>query len=169
MIVYDPDPAINERIRRAVRYGQTRWAEIWNSLIAVGVGLILLGPTETFSAPSYRVISSVIEEKTAGGLCVFFGLVRLAALWINGRRGRETSIIRTFGCLGGFFFWLSVAAGMLLAMPPLSTGVAVYGILALSELHASGRAAGDMAAEDSFGIRRRRRKRDAGSRSTTAA
>ncbi|ABY28777.1 hypothetical protein Mext_0355 [Methylorubrum extorquens PA1] len=29
MLVYDPDPANNERIRRAVRYGQTRWAEIW--------------------------------------------------------------------------------------------------------------------------------------------
>jgi hypothetical protein len=28
MLVYDPDPANNERIRRAVRYGQTRWAEI---------------------------------------------------------------------------------------------------------------------------------------------
>ncbi|WP_281406195.1 hypothetical protein [Methylorubrum extorquens] len=28
MLVYDPDPAINALIRRAVRYGQTRWAEI---------------------------------------------------------------------------------------------------------------------------------------------
>lgn len=169
MIVYDPDPAINDRIRRAVRYGQTRWAEIWNSLIAVGVGLILLGPTETFSSPSYRVISSVVNEKAAGGLCLFFGVLRLSALWVNGRRGRETSIIRTFGCIGGFFFWLSIAAGMLMATPPLSTGVAVYTILALSELHASGRAAGDMAAEDSFGIRKRRRRSGAGNRSTSAA
>lgn len=168
MIVYDPDPAINDRIRRAVRYGQTRWAEIWNSLIAVGVGLILLGPTETFSIPAYRVISLVISEGTAGGLCVFFGALRLAALWVNGRRGRETSIIRTIGCVGGFFFWLAVAAGMLLAVPPLSIGIAVFGVLAVSELHASGRAAGDMAAEDTFGIRKRRR-RDAGSGSTTAA
>ncbi len=168
MIVYDPDPAINERIRRAVRYGQTRWAEIWNALIAVGVGGILLGPTETFSSPQFRMIASVIDERTAGGLCVFFGTLRLVALWVNGRRGRETSIIRTFGCIGGFFFWLAVSAGMLLAMPPLSTGVAVYAILALSELHASGRAASDMAAEDTFGIRKRRR-RDAGSRSSAAA
>lgn len=46
---------------------------------------------------------------------------------------------------------------MMLAMPPISTGVAVYSVLAAAELHASGRAAGDMAAEDSFGIRKRRR------------
>lgn len=168
MIVYDPDPQINERIRRAVRYGQTRWAEIWLSILAVGVGLILLGPTETFSNPSFRVIASVINEKPAGGLCVFFGCARLLALWVNGRRGRETSIIRTIGCIGGFFFWLAIAVGMMLATPPLSTGIAVYTVLAMAELHASGRAAGDMAAEDSFGIRKRRR-RDARSHATPAA
>ena len=155
--VYDPDPVINERIRRAVRYGQTRWAEIWLSLIAVGVGLTLVGPTRTFDNPSFRVIASVISETTAGSLCLFFGLIRLGALWVNGRRGRETSLIRTLGCLGGFFFWLGVAVGFALAFPPITTGVAVYTIFALAELHSSGRAASDMAAEDTFGFRKRRR------------
>lgn len=154
---YDPDPVIDARIRRAVRYGQTRWAEIWLSMIAVGVGLVLVGPTETFSNNSFRVIASVVSERTAGGLCLFFGLMRLGALWVNGRRGRETSLIRTFGCLGGFVFWLAIALGFLLTAPPITTGVAVYTILAIAELHASGRAAGDMAAEDTFGIRKRRR------------
>lgn len=154
---YDDDPVIDAKIRRAVRYGQTRWAEIWLSLIAVGVGLVLVGPTDTFSNDSFRVIASVIGERTAGGLCLFFGCARLAALWVNGRRGRETSLIRTFGCLGGFAFWAAIALGFALAAPPLTTGVAVYSILAIAELHASGRAAGDMAAEDTFGIRKRRR------------
>lgn len=169
MLVYDPDPAINERIRRAVRYGQTRWAEIWLSLIAVAVGLVLIGPTETFSTSSFRVIASVISETTAGGLCLVFGSIRLAALWVNGRRGRETSIIRMFGCLGGFFFWLAIAIGFGLTAPPLTTGVAVYTILAFAELHASGRAASDMAAEDTFGFRARRRKSGGGTGSTPAA
>ncbi|WP_336488265.1 hypothetical protein [Methylobacterium nigriterrae] len=168
MLMYDPDPVINERIRRAVRYGQTRWAEIWLSWIAVGVGLVLLGPTDTFSNPSFRVIASVVDEKVAGGLCAFFGAVRLLALWINGLRGRETSLIRTLGCLGGFFFWLAIAIGFLMAAPPVVTGVAVYAILALAELHASGRAASDMAAEDTFGLRSRRRRNGGGSGSTTA-
>ncbi|KQP34709.1 hypothetical protein ASF27_01760 [Methylobacterium sp. Leaf102] len=87
---------------------------------------------------------------------------------MNGRRGRETSIIRTIGCIGGFLFWLAIAFGMVLAVPPLSTGIAVYTVLAMAELHASGRAAGDMAAEDSLGIRRRRR-RDARSHTNPAA
>lgn len=170
MLIYDPDPAINERIRRAVRYGQTRWAEIWLSLIAVGVGLILVGPTDTFSAPSFRVIASVISETTAGSLCLVFGSIRLAALWVNGRRGRETSLIRTIGCMGGFFFWIAIAAGFALAAPPVTTGVAVYTILAFAELHASGRAASDMAAEDTFGFRARRRQNGGGSsRSSSAA
>ncbi|WP_244573349.1 hypothetical protein [Methylorubrum populi] len=170
MLVYDPDPDINDRIRRAVRYGQTRWAEIWLSLIAVGVGLVLIAPTETFSNESFRVIATVISEWKAGALCLFFGSVRLLALWVNGRRGRETSLIRTLGCLGGFAFWLAIALGFLLTAPPISTGVAVYTILALAELHASGRAASDMAAEDTFGFRARRRQNGGGSsRSSSAA
>lgn len=168
LLVYDADPEINERIRRAVRYGQTRWAEIWLSWIAVGVGLVLLGPTNTFSAPSFRAIASVVSETTAGSLCVFFGGVRLVALWVNGRRGRETSLIRTFGCLGGFAFWLAIAIGFLMAAPPVVTGVAVYAILAIAELHSSGRAASDMAAEDTFGFRARRRRNGGRAGSTSA-
>lgn len=158
LLVYDENPEINERIRRAVRYGQTRWAEIWLSLIAVGVGLTLIGPTETFTNDSFRVIAAVIRETTAGCLCLCFGLVRLGALWVNGRRGRETSFIRTVGCVGGFVFWLAIAVGFALAAPPITTGVPVYAILALAELHASSHAASDMAAEDTFGFRKRRRK-----------
>ena len=170
MLVYDPDPAINERIHRAVRYGQTRWAEIWLSLIAVAVGLVLVAPTNTFGNESFRVIASVISKWKAGALCLFFGSVRLLALWVNGRRGRETSLIRPLGCLGGFVFWLAIALGFLLTAPPITTGVAVYTILAFAELHASGRAASDMAAEDTFGFRARRRQNGGGSsRSSSAA
>lgn len=161
MLVYDPDPAINERIRRALRYEQSRWAEIWLSLIAVG--LVLAAPTNTFGNESFRVIASVISEWKAGALCLFFGSVRLLALWMNGRRGRETSLIRTLGCLGGFVFWLAIALGFLLTAPPITTGVAVYTILAFAQLHASGRAASDMAAEDTFGFRARRRQNGGGS------
>ncbi|MBB2964731.1 terminase large subunit domain-containing protein [Methylobacterium sp. R2-1] len=105
----------------------------------------------------------------AGALCLFFGMVRLLALWVNGRRGRETSLIRTLGCLGGFAFWLAIALGFLLTAPPITTGVAVYTVLALAELHASGRAASDMAAEDTFGLRARRRQNGGGSSRSSSA
>lgn len=157
MKVYDPDPAINERIRRAVRYGQTRWAEVWLSLAAVGFGLILLYPEPTFAMPNFRIIALFVTEREGGAASLAFGLIRLGALWVNGRRGRETSLIRTLGCIGGFFFWGAIALGFLLAMPPLSTGVAIYAVFAAAELHSSGKAASDMAAEDTFGFRKRRR------------
>ncbi|MGU3469169.1 hypothetical protein ACLBXO_30430 [Methylobacterium sp. C33D] len=54
---YDPDPAIDARIRRAVRYGQTRWAEIWLSVIMWVVGLTCLMPWPTFVGPQYRIIT----------------------------------------------------------------------------------------------------------------
>ncbi|ACL55932.1 hypothetical protein [Methylobacterium nodulans] len=157
MIQYDSDPAINERIRRAVRYGQTRWAEVWLSLIMITLGGVLLLPEPTFVGPEWRVIASCVTERTAGTISVSVGGARLLALWINGRRGRETSLIRTLGCMSGFAFWLVTAAGVAAAYPPLSTGIAVYSVLAFAELHSSGRAASDMAAEDTFGLRKRRR------------
>lgn len=157
MIQYDPDPAINERIRRAVRYGQTRFAEVWLSLIMVTFGLVMIYPEPMFVGPQWRVIASFVSEPTAGTISVGVGASRLLALLINGRRGRETSFVRTLGCIGGFFFWLSLFVGFALALPPLNGGIALFSVFALAELHSSGRAASDMAAEDTFGFRRRRR------------
>ncbi|GJD64578.1 hypothetical protein [Methylobacterium frigidaeris] len=157
MKVYDPDPAINERIRRAVRYGQTRWAEVWNSATMVVVGAILLYPEPTFVGPQWRVIARLVTEGQAGSISITVGAAQIAALIINGRRGRETSLIRTLGCIGGFFFWLACAIGFALALPPLNLGLGLFSIYAISELHSSGRAASDMAAEDTFGLRKRRR------------
>ncbi|GJD66979.1 hypothetical protein [Methylobacterium frigidaeris] len=157
MLHYDPDPIINERIRRAVRYGQTRWAEVWNSVTMVAVGVVLLYPEPTFVGPQWRVIASLVTEATAGSIALVVGAARLIALIINGRRGRETSFVRTLGCVGGFFFWLACSIGFVLAIPPLNLGVVLFTIYAISELHSSGRAASDMAAEDTFGLRKRRR------------
>ncbi len=154
---YDPDPAIDARIRRAVRYGQTRWAEIWFSVIMWVVGLTCLMPWPTFVGPQYRIITSYVSETTAGVIALAVGTARITALYINGRRGRETSFVRTLGCLSGFLFWLAMALGFALAFPPLSLSAGIYSVFAIAELHSSGRAAGDMAAEDTFGFRKRRR------------
>jgi hypothetical protein len=154
---YDPDPALNERIRRAVRYGQTRWAKVWLSAIMVTVGVVILSPAQTFVGPQWRAIASFVTEAQAGTISVLVGSARLAALVINGRRGRETSFVRTHGCIGGFAFWLALFVGFALAYPPANIGIAMFSVFAIAEFHSSGRAASDMAAEDTFGLRERRR------------
>lgn len=156
--IYDPDPEINDRIRRAVRYGQTRWAEIWLSVVAVMFGGALLSPEHTFEIQPYAVIRLIVSEEMAGAFCLVCGSIRLVALVINGRRGRETSLVRTIGCIGGFAFWLAMTVGFALAMPPVSLGFIASLVFSLAELHSSSHAASDMAAEDTFGLRKRRRK-----------
>lgn len=160
-VSYDSDPVINERIRRAVRYGQTRWAEIWMSALAVAFGIPLALPDKLFVYRVFSIVAEVWNEQFLGWVCIIFGVIRLIALWVNGRRGRETSAIRTFGCIGGFFFWAHLSVAFWLTAPPIPTYALLTVVFALAELHASSHAASDMAAEDTFGFRRRERARRA--------
>ncbi|MET7247939.1 hypothetical protein ABZT49_31765 [Methylobacterium sp. EM32] len=91
MLHYDPDPVLNERIRRAVRYGQTRWAEVWLSAIMVTVGVVILSPAQTFVGPQWRVIASFVTEAQAGTISVVVGSARLAALSTGGAAARPAS------------------------------------------------------------------------------
>ena len=161
MKLYDPDPAINERIRRAVRYGQTRWSEVWLSTIAVGFGIPLALPDRLFVYPIFAVVARHWNEYALGWCCITFGMIRLVALYVNGRKGRQTSAIRTAGCIGGSFVWSYLAVCFYLTSPPIPTYAFLAAIFAAAELHSSGHAASDMAAEDTFGIRKRERSRRA--------
>lgn len=151
------DPALDALIGREMRYGQTRWTEVWLAGVMTAFGAVLLSAGETFSLPHYRVIRLYLAEDVAGGLAMAVGAARLVALWYNGRR-RRSPLVRVVGCAGGFLFYLGLAIGFALAGPPLPTGL-VYAVLALAELHASGRSARDAVAYDSLGVRRRRRDR----------
>lgn len=167
---YTGDPAIDALIARHIRYGQTRWAEVWCSIIMLAFGVFLLTPVPTFSAPGYSVISRFVYEGTAGGIALAVGAARVAALIINGRKGRQTSLVRTLGCMGGFVFWLALAIGFAWSAPPLpALALAVCPVLAVAELHSSSRAASDMAAEDTFGLRRRLTKGSQNGRTPGAA
>lgn len=152
------DPALAEAVTRELRYGHTRWAEIWLACVMTVYGAVLLGAGDTFALPSYRVIRAYVSEDTAGLVALGVGAARLAALWYNGRL-RRSPLIRAAGCAGGFLFYTALTAGFVLSAPPLPTGL-IYGVLAVAELHSSGRSARDAVAYDSLGVRRRRRARD---------
>lgn len=151
-------PAVGRHIDRELRYGQTRWSEIWLACVMALFGACLLASGDTFSLPSYRIIGAFISEDATGAAAVATGAARLAALWYNGRY-RRSPIVRVAGCAGGFLFYTALAVGFALTAPPLPTGL-VFAVFASAELHASSRAARDMVALDSLGVRRRRRARE---------
>ncbi|MGA0599022.1 hypothetical protein [Enterovirga sp. CN4-39] len=152
------NPAIARYLERELRYGQTRWAEVWLACIMAVFGAVLLAPGDTFGLPSFRIIDDIVREDVAGLVGVGTGIIRLIAIWYNGNR-RKSPIVRVLGCLSGFFFWLALTIGFVLTYPPLSTGL-IYGVLAIAELHSSSRAARDMGILDSLGVRERRRDRE---------
>lgn len=151
-------PAIGRFLARELAYGQTRWAEIWLASIMAVFGAVLLVAGETFSLPSYRVIGAFVSEDVAGLIAVSVGCARLAALWYNGSR-RRSPIVRALGCAVGFLFYLALTIGFAMTAPPPTTGL-IYGVLAIAELHSSGRASRDGSLLDSLGTRRRRRDRE---------
>lgn len=150
-----PETGLENALTRELRYGQTRWTEVWLACAMTLFGGVLLAEGQTFSLPSYRVIRAFIDEDTAGLAAVAVGAGRLVALWYNGRR-RRSPLVRVAGCALGFLFYTALTVGFLLSAPPLTTGL-VFGVLAAAELHASSRSARDAVAYDSLGLRRRRR------------
>lgn len=151
-------PGLRSHIERELRYGQTRWAEVWLACIMTVYGAVLLGEEGAFAQPSYRIIRDLVSEETAGLIAILVGTARLVALWYNGSR-RRSPIVRLLGCSGGFLFYAGLTAGFALAAPPVSTGM-IYAVLAAAELHSSSRSARDVCVLDSLGSRSRRRARE---------
>jgi len=157
------DPSLDAQIEREIRYGSTRWAEVWLAAIMVGVGLGLLEPTSVFGQPTWRLISARVSEDVAGWISLLTGLVRLTVLYLNGnhRFTRDRGpLIRCVACIGGGLFFGALALGFALVGSQEPSGVLkyIFAVLALAEVHASGRAAQDMFAADSLGLRARGRK-----------
>lgn len=157
---YTGNPKLDEIILRELRYGQTRWTEVWLACIMVAIGITLLNDDDTFSLPSWRFIALYVSEGVAGTTSFLVGLVRLGVIWRNGRSPRGTPIIRIAGCAGGFLFFSALAIGFFMTPGPITIGVGLFSVLAFAELHASGRAARDAFAYDSFRTRERRRARE---------
>ncbi|MDB5590642.1 hypothetical protein [Enterovirga sp.] len=152
------DPAITAHIERELRYGQTRWTEVWLACVMALFGAGLLADGDTFSAPAFRVVRFFVGEDAAGAAGVAVGAARLGALWRHGGR-RRSPLVRVAGCATGFLFYTGLALGFVLAFAAVPTGL-ICGVLAAAELHASGRSARDAVACDSLGLRQRRRVRD---------
>lgn len=155
-----PDAASTRRLR----YAQTRWIEFLLATVMLGWGLLLLHPEPILVGPVYGAFArhvSHLNEQRVGGVVFAVALIRLAALWVNGRR-RETPLARLVGAQTGFLFWLAVTIGFWEATPPLNTALAVYPAFVVAEICSMWRCGSDIIAADSIGLVRRLRRRGGG-------
>jgi hypothetical protein len=146
------DEAVDAMIRRQLRYHQGRRAEIVLSSAMVAVGIALLWPGDTFALPSFRVIATLLSKNQAGFVAVGFGLMRLWALWMNGRRNMP--IFRGIGCLVGFVFWSGWIWGFSQTQPPIVPLFPLSIVFAISEWHTMGLITRDAYAANSLYLRK---------------
>ncbi|GJE06345.1 hypothetical protein AOPFMNJM_1661 [Methylobacterium jeotgali] len=103
----------------------------------------LLMPWDTFKSPQYALLAAIAGESVWGAWSVSIGLIRAAALYVNGAH-RRTPAIRAFCAMLGFVWWL-VLAYLFLTMPgaPPFAGFSWYPVLMVFEVMCIWRSAAD--------------------------
>ncbi len=128
------------------RYFRARSLEWQGVGLLTGWGVILLMQGATFDQPSYRTLAYIASEDRWGLLTVGIGMLRAAALVINGM-WRPCAHLRAGFSAVTAILWLEVALGLLLAGTS-STGMAVYVVLSCFEAYAATQAMSDAASMD---------------------
>lgn len=137
--------ATEARLRSAVHDRGLEW---FSALVMVGWAVALGLPGDTLAAPSFSEFRRFgFTEEFWAAIFGVIGGARISALYINGRWPR-TPYIRMMGSLFGAVSWAQVAwllfAGGYLNTGIPTTGVAVYGLLALADLLSIFKAAFDV-------------------------
>jgi len=142
-------------------YMQTRMLEMGLAALMIACGILLLWPGDTFASPIYAVLVRWMTEDQGGWFLSSVGILRSAALVINGR-WRSSPIARIAGCLTGSGFWFtfavsvaSVDRGEALGPPIL---LAMAGTLFVLEFFSALRCGTDAEALDSLRLRQARSK-----------
>lgn len=145
------------------RYFRARGLEWQGVAFLIGWGVMLLLPGPTFGrSPSYRDMGMVASEEAWGSAFLVSGVLRACALTVNGL-WRPCAHIRAAFALMTAAMWFAVFLHLLWAGTQ-STGVALYLVMATSEVIAASQAAGDAAELDKAALRRRQdeqRRREA--------
>lgn len=128
---------------RLVRHMQDRSTEWLSSIVMLGWGIILAQPGDAMAGPQFGAFHRFgLTQANWSFIFGFAGVLRMIALWINGRWPR-TPYIRMFFATFGAISWVHVAALLASADGPLTTGPVVYSVLALYEFIAVCRASID--------------------------
>lgn len=117
------------RFARTFRERAPEWVL---AFIQSGWGATLLLPGDTFDRPFFRPLAAIASEGAWGAAVFAAGIIRLAALYINGSR-RETPFVRQMCSLVGMLIWAMLTMG---AMTAEWRSPAVFNYLGLFALEA---------------------------------
>jgi cytochrome b561 len=143
---------------------RTRSVEMFLASVMCLVGTIFALPGDTFGLPHYAQLRFWVaifpgSEQSFGLLILLVGLIRWAALIINGYWS-PTPAARLAGCVVGSVFWTSLSITFLATPLPGIPGALAWTLTAvvfeaLSAVHA----ASDAFRMDTFGRRARQKER----------
>jgi hypothetical protein len=109
---------VNIYVRIKTRFG-LRLSEWMIAVQTLLFGIILLLPYDTFDAsPVYSYARHIVSENVLGGVMVFFGVLRLVGLFVNGARQDVTPWIRVASAGVGFTVYTFLAWSFLLSGIP---------------------------------------------------
>ena len=117
------------RFARTFRERAPEWVL---AFIQAGWGGTLLLPGETFDRPFFRPLAAIASEANWGSVVFVAGVIRLAALYINGSRA-ETPLVRQACSFVAMLIWAMLTMG---AMTAEWRSPAVFNYLGLFALEA---------------------------------
>jgi hypothetical protein len=113
----------------------------------LGWGLTLAVPGDTLASfPAYALLSARASENAWAAMLIAVGLLRIAALIVNGRMRRGSPIARCVASAIGAMIWSQFFASFLdysIKVGAPSGGLSVYLVLFAADIFSCGRAAWD--------------------------
>ncbi|WP_062117261.1 hypothetical protein [Aureimonas sp. AU40] len=86
-----------------------RTMEWYAALALIGWGLVLLQPQSLFQREAFQAFGHVVAENALGWTMLAVGIMRAAALYVNGR-WRRTPFFRAAGAMVGSAIWCGLVA-----------------------------------------------------------
>lgn len=113
-------------------------------MLATWGAILLLTPGHFFVVPVYSGWAAIAPQNVWGGAAFVVGLVRIAALYVNGAHSRSP-VVRTVAGFGSMFIWFFAFIGLFYS-PWITTGLGIYFWLMMGDAYAIYVSAGDWAA-----------------------
>ena len=140
-----PRPALWIRVHQ---HFAPRWSEWLMAVAMFGWGLIVVGSPAVFDLPTYAGFRAIFGSAAViGPLVASLGLLRLLALWVNGRRRHVTYWARVIGAGSGCMIWVGMVYAHALS-GVIAPWAILYPAFAVTELINAGRSGHDIGASD---------------------